>query len=268
MSTREAYVAGRFYEGNRARLLSQLQDCIPPSKEKVKALGIVSPHAGYVYSGKVAGEVYAKIEIPGTAVVACPNHTGFPVDFSVWAKGEWRTPLGTSPIDEELASRILSCCKDAVDDEQAHLYEHSAEVQVPFLQHLKPDIRIVPIVVHSDDVGRLRAFGQGLAEAVKASGKDVLLVASTDMTHFESHESAKARDKLAIDAMLEMDEEKLWKTVRGRKITMCGVAPTVAVIRAVKDLGAKRAELVRYATSGEVFGDYDRVVGYAGLIFA
>jgi len=268
MSTRQAYVAGRFYEGRREKLLQELQDCIPSSGQKVKAPGIVAPHAGYVYSGKIAGEVYSRIEVPGTAVIACPNHTGVPVDFSVWAEGEWETPLGAAPVDEELAGQILSCCTQAVDDRRAHQYEHAAEVQVPFLQYLRGDIRIVPITVHASDVEDLRSFGAGLAEAVRASGKEVLLIASTDMTHFESHESAKARDRLAIDAILEMDEDQLWRTVKENGISMCGVGPTVAIMRAVKDLGATRAELVRYATSGEVFGDYDRVVGYAGMIFS
>ena len=267
MPTRQPSVAGRFYEGFRERLLSELAKYIPPCDEKVKALGILSPHAGYVYSGKIAGEVYSRIDIPDTVLIACPNHTGTPVEFSVWSEGEWETPLGPVPIDEDLAARILASCRAATSDTEAHRGEHSAEVHLPFLQHLRPEVRIVPVAVRTMELSRLKDFGRGLAEALRQDGREVLIVASSDMTHFESHESAKERDRLAIDRMLEMDEDGLWDTVRRHQISMCGCGPAVIMLHAVKELGATQADLVRYSTSGEVFGDYDRVVGYAGMIF-
>lgn len=268
MSTRRPYVAGRFYPGTRSELLDELQECIPASAAKRRVLGILAPHAGYMYSGRVAGEVYSRIEIPDSVVLFCPNHTGYPVDFSVWSGGAWETPLGTVPVDETLASLILKHCPGAERDQMAHRGEHAIEVHLPFLQRIHPETKIVPIVVRSQELKDFKAFGQGLAEAIRQSGNQTLVVASSDMTHFETHNSAKAKDKLAIDRMLAMDEDGLFETVQEHEITMCGYGPATVMLSAVKALGATSAELVRYATSGEVSGDYDRVVGYAGMIFS
>lgn len=266
MLIRQPCVAGRFYPGDQTELLHELDHCMPPSQPIETALGIVAPHAGYMYSGKVAGEVYAQVNIPETVILACPNHTGTPVEFSIWAEGQWETPLGNVPVDSDLASRVLEYFPEAESDEEAHLSEHANEVHLPFLQRLRPGVRIVPIVVRCSELEPLKTFGRSLAKAIQACGKATLIIASSDMTHMETHESAKAKDRLAIEQMLKLDEEGLWNTVRQHRISMCGYGPAIVMLTAAKELGATRSRLVRYATSGEVSGDYDRVVGYAGLI--
>ena len=266
MLSRPPYVAGRFYPETEQALLEELEQCIPVSASKENAIGILAPHAGYLYSGRVAGEVYSRINVPETAVLFCPNHTGFPVDFSVWASGQWETPLGNVVVDEKLARLVLDQCPGAEEDTMAHRDEHAIEVHLPFLQILNPEVQIVPVVVRSSSLEAFKKFGHGLAEAIRLHDRQTLIVASSDMSHFESHESSKAKDKLAIDCMLEMDEDGLYQTVHDHSITMCGYGPASIMMSAARDLGASSSELVRYATSGEVSGDYEKVVGYAGMI--
>lgn len=262
-------VADMFYPGDKDRLNEQLAGFISPAHERKKAIAAVSPHAGYIYSGGVAGAVFSLIEIPQAVVILGPNHRGIGASVAVSASGTWQMPLGSVPINQALAESIMNASLSGVrieDDPSAHKMEHSIEVQVPFLQFLRPDVSIVPIALSHIPFDSCQKIAQALATGVKNYGKDVLLVASTDMTHYESQNSAKAKDQLAMDRILALDPRGLLETVSSRGISMCGVIPTTIVLEASKTLGARKVELARYATSGDVSGDYAQVVGYAGFI--
>jgi hypothetical protein len=265
---RQPAVAGYFYHGTSAALKDQVERFLVPGAAKIKALGIIAPHAGLVYSGSVAGAVYSSIELPGTFVLIGPNHTGLGSPVSLMAKGTWETPLGRVQIDEELAARILAASPLITDDSLAHLREHSLEVQLPFIQYLKKEFTIVPIQMMDTRLETCVALGSAVAEAVRERGKDpgVLIVASSDMSHYISAEAAKRKDHLAIKRILDLDVSGLYHTIRSEGITMCGYGPAVAMLSACKALGATRAELIKYTNSGEVSGDYDQVVGYAGVV--
>lgn len=254
-----------FYPGARESLLSELRQCIPELRQPREVLGAVSPHAGYMYSGRVAGELFARIEVPATVIILAPNHTGLGAGLSLWAEGGWDTPLGRVPVDEELASELLVNVPELEADETAHLSEHSAEVQVPFLQFRNAEVRIVPVVIGLARLSSLSELGKGIATVIKKR-RDVLVLASSDMTHREPQQSAQRKDRLAIDRMLALDPEGLYETVTTHNITMCGYAPAVSMLVATKELGAAGAELIDYKTSGDVTGDYISVVGYASLI--
>jgi AmmeMemoRadiSam system protein B len=242
--------------------------------KKVKALGIVSPHAGLVYSGSVAGAVYSRIELPGTFVLIGPNHTGLGAPVSLMANGSWQTPLGTVRINEELAAAVLSKSRRIHDDTLAHLQEHSLEVQLPFIQYLKKEFTIVPIQMLDTRLETCIELGNAIASAITESfarstefkKAGVLIVASSDMSHYVSAETAKKKDHAAIKRILELDAPGLYNTVRDENISMCGYGPAVAMLTACKILGATKAELVKYTNSGDVSGDYDQVVGYAGIV--
>ena len=269
---RHPAVAGQFYKGSSDALKKQVREFIVPHVVKTKALGILSPHAGLIYSGSVAGAVYSSIDLPNTFVLIGPNHTGLGAPVSLMAKGSWETPLGQVTIDEELAAAILSRSPRIKEDSLAHLREHSLEVQLPFIQYFKADFKIVPIQMLDVRLETCRDVGRAIADAVKergpgsgGQGPGVLIVASSDMTHYESARSAKEKDEQAIGRILELDPEGLYQTVRDRGITMCGFGPAVAMLAACKLLGATRAELIKYTNSGEVSGDFGQVVGYAGI---
>ena len=263
---RQAAVAGYFYKGSAHALKEQVERFLVPGAKKIKALGIVSPHAGLVYSGSVAGAVYSSIELPGTFVLIGPNHTGLGAPVSLMAKGQWETPLGTVRIDEGLAAAILSRSRLIREDSLAHLKEHSLEVQLPFIQCLKKEFTIVPIQMMDTRLDTCIALGNAIAEAIQDQGPEVLIVASSDMSHYISAEEANKKDHKAIKRMLDLDAQGLYYTVRDEDITMCGYGPAVAMLTACKALGAKKAELIKYTNSGEVSGDYDQVVGYAGVV--
>jgi len=259
-------VAGSFYAGTREELERSVASCMEEA-ERVPALGVVSPHAGYMYSGPVAGALFSRVEVPDLCVILAPLHRGFPsAHFSVWADGKWLMPTGDVPVDEEFSLKLLQSYPAAAADPGAHEAEHSAEVQVPFLQAVNPSVRIVPVVISSHDVDALREFGKALAGIIRDTAGDVLVVASSDMTHYESKESAEKKDRLAIDRVLALDEEGLFEVVARNHISMCGVAPTISMLACCRELGAKDAELVRYRTSGDVTGDFAEVVGYAGIV--
>jgi AmmeMemoRadiSam system protein B len=222
-----------------------------------------------MYSGGVAGAVFSQIHIPDAVVILGPNHRGMGASVALSASGVWDMPLGPVSINEALAKSILKVPMSGVkikDDPGAHAMEHSIEVQVPFLQFLQPEVSIVPIALSHLAYDGCQEIGRALVKGIQDFGKEVLLVASTDMTHYESQESAKAKDELAIDRILDLDPEGLHETVARHGISMCGVIPTTIVLEACKVLGAGKAELVQYATSGDVTGDYAQVVGYAGFI--
>lgn len=263
---RKAFVAGQFYPGDGERLRQAVEKVSGPQGVKKKAIAVVSPHAGYVYSGPVAGAVFSSTVLPGTVVILGPGHREIGSLFAIQAKGSWLTPLGESPIEADLASRIMKRCALVEEDEQAHLWEHSLEVQLPFIQYHRKDAAIVPICVsHEASYGELEALGRALAEAILGSGQDVLIVASTDMSHYVSQKTAEKKDMLAIRKILDLDPAGLFGTVMDERISMCGYQPTAAALVAALGLGASGAELVRYQTSGEATGDYAQVVGYAGI---
>jgi hypothetical protein len=263
---RRAVVAGSFYPGRKAELLKALQALIDPKAAKVKAVAVISPHAGYVYSGPVAGAVFSSVEIPEAVVVLGAPHADFRPQFSVISEGHWESPLGDVPINQELADLVIRSSKLAEAADTPHEDEHSIEVQVPFLQYLQKNLSLVPVHVNSrSSFEDLQDLARGLVSAVKEYSKDVLIVASTDMSHYIDQESAKKLDFLAIDRVLALDGRGLFDTVRKNRISMCGYQPTTAAVLAALDLGATGAELVKYQTSGDVTGDRARVVGYAGL---
>ncbi|HOO50166.1 MAG TPA: AmmeMemoRadiSam system protein B [Alphaproteobacteria bacterium] len=263
---RHAAVAGQFYPSDPVILKRQLEKFMPVAKECVKALGIVVPHAGYIYSGAVAGAVYARVEIPNTVIILGPNHHGIGSKAAIYPPGEWDTPLGNVAIEQQLSKLILQHASFVEEDSTAHHYEHSLEVQVPFLQHVKPDISIVPLCLGFGDYASSELLGRALAKAIKDFKKEVLVVASSDMSHYEPVDVARHEDNYAIQEMLNMNPEGMYSTVRNRGITMCGIIPATVMLIAAMDLGASKSELIRYATSGDVSGDFQQVVGYAGLM--
>ncbi|MCJ7682228.1 MAG: AmmeMemoRadiSam system protein B, partial [Candidatus Aminicenantes bacterium] len=233
---------------------------------KKRAVCVVSPHAGLVYSGPVAGAVFSSVSIPETCVLLGPSHRYSPVPFAVMREGEWETPLGPVSIHTEIADRLLEDNLLTKQDVTCHSQEHSLEVQLPFLQYFQPALRFIPVCVSSETrFDELELFGASLARCLKQSSEEVLIVASTDMSHYISREEARKKDFLAIRRILDLDAGGLYETVQENRISMCGFQPTVAALVASIALGASVAELIRYQSSGDVSGDYDKVVGYAGI---
>ena len=264
--TRQPVVAGQFYPESPAQLKAMIGELVNDRVPREEVIGLISPHAGYIYSGPVAGATISRIEFKDTFIIIGPSHTGSGKPLSIMAQGTWKTPLGEIEIDSELAERILATSSYLQDDYVAHLSEHSIEVQLPFLQYFKPDIKFVPIVLGHATGDTYKEIGKEIARAVKALDRKVVIIASSDMTHYEPRESARMKDFKAIEAILKLDEDELLKRVGEFDITMCGYAPAVSLISAAKELGAKGAELVKYQTSGDITGDYSSVVGYAGII--
>ena len=266
---RNPAVAGQFYPGEREVLSAEIDNLTAgASKEKEDALGMVLPHAGYLYSGAVAGAVLTSIKPKPVYIIMGPNHTGCGSPFSISASDLWKTPLGETKINIELKEKILKNCHMLREDEFAHIHEHSIEVQLPFLQKLQNKFTFVPIVIALANLEAYRKIGESLAKSIKdlKMEKDTAIIASSDMTHYESGASAKEKDSKAIDAILNLDEKALVERVEEFGITMCGFAPAAIMIVAAKKLGAKNARLVKYQTSGDVSGDASSVVGYAGII--
>ncbi len=231
-----------------------------------EVIGLISPHAGYVYSGPVAGAVISRIKFKDTFVIMGPNHTGNGKPLSIMTEGSWKTPLGDVEIDAELGKKILAVSRHLEEDFHAHQYEHSIEVQLPFLQYFKPAIKIVPIVLGHAGSSIYKEIGREIAAAFKDLDRTAVIIASSDMTHYESQESARRKDNKAIEAITAMDEDELMRRIQKYDISMCGFAPAVSLLSAARELGASNAELVKYQTSGDITGDYSSVVGYAGII--
>ena len=263
---RKAAVAGSFYAGTPDRLRLQVEDLLPRGAVREPAVAVVAPHAGYMYSGRVAGAVYSRVEFRDTCVILGPNHTGLGAGAAIMTYGQWETPLGRVPIAGDLAKTILAHSSVLEEDHLGHLREHSIEVQLPFLQYFERPFSFVPISLFSHEYAVCQNVGQAVATAVGRAGRRVLLVASTDMSHYISREEASRQDRKAIDAILALDPEKLHQVVRREGISMCGFHATVATLIAAKGLGAVRAELVMYTDSGEVTRSTEEVVAYAGLI--
>ncbi|UCH79271.1 MAG: AmmeMemoRadiSam system protein B [Candidatus Coatesbacteria bacterium] len=260
-------VAGQFYPGSEAALRAELASYVVAAERK-RYLGGLCPHAGYVYSGATAGELFGRLALPATVVLLGPKHHGAGADFAVWPAGAWQTPLGEAPVNEEVAAAIIAGVGSAQADERAHLPEHSLEVVVPFVQYVNPQAAIVPIAVGPAAPQALFAAGEALAEALAPYRDDVVLVISSDMTHYESVAAAERKDRLAIERLEALDAEGLLEVVASHNVSMCGAWPAAAALVALRGLGASGGSLVRYATSGEASGDYDQVVGYAAVTFA
>ncbi|MBC7962401.1 MAG: AmmeMemoRadiSam system protein B [Steroidobacteraceae bacterium] len=262
---RQPVVAGQFYPGSHQQLESTLVRLIPENGLKKRVLGIIAPHAGYVYSGGIAGRLYGQIEIPQTVLIIGPNHTGAGAPAALYPDGEWLTPLGAVPINSRLNALLLQQVACLQPDRIAHQNEHSLEVQVPFIQFLRPDVSISAICLGHGDYPTLSEIGRGIAAAIREYGEEVLIVASSDMTHYESADSARRKDGLALDRVLAFDAQGLLEVCRSQHVTMCGVAPSAVMLEAARELGAATAELVAYGNSGDVSGDMRQVVGYAAV---
>ncbi len=259
-------VAGQFYRGEPQQLKKQVEQYIDHSASRIQCKGLICPHAGFMYSGHVAGAVYSRVIIPETVILLGPNHTGLGEKASVMVAGRWEMPGGMVPINEELASKLVRGNDLLTESVQGHFFEHSLEVQLPFLTYFRQDIEIVPITFMYQSIEKCRNIGKIVAETVEPVKDDVLIIASSDMSHYISDTEARKKDNLAIEKILDLDPEGLYDVVNTHDISMCGFIPATIMLYATRTLGARSAELIKYATSGEVSGDFDHVVGYAGVL--
>ncbi|HVT45885.1 MAG TPA: AmmeMemoRadiSam system protein B [Thermoanaerobaculia bacterium] len=272
MHEREPAVAGTFYEEDPEALRREVMGCFSanePAAAKTGFIGAVVPHAGLMYSGHVAAALYQAVELPRTAVILCPNHTGAGKAAAINLRGSWRMPFGPVPIDEALAQEIATEEPGLEDDRAAHAREHSLEVQLPFLQILDPGIHFVPICIKSHRWDLCESIGKAIARVLAREGErgeSIAMLASSDLNHYEDQRITLEKDQLAIDAILALDARELWDRVQRYDISMCGILPTVAMLLAARDLGASSAELIKHATSGDINHDYGSVVGYASIV--
>jgi AmmeMemoRadiSam system protein B len=257
-----------FYPSNRAVLLKMLEGFLPERDDVGPAVAVVAPHAGYVFSGGVAGAVYSRVIVPNDVILLSVNHGRSPgAEFALFDEGRWETPLGDVPIATELVAAIIAECPMVKADPGAHAYEHSGEVHLPFLRHRNPHVHVAPINIMSSRLPALREFGLALARAADRLDRPVLLVASTDMTHFEPDKAARERDHLVIERILALDEGAMWETIRRHDISMCGHDPVAAGLVYAKARGAASAELIDYKTSADSgLAGPEEVVGYAGIL--
>ncbi len=262
---REPAVAGQFYPADADELSATIGAYLAAGQIRERAKGILAPHAGYVYSGHVAGAVYGAVQLPRRFILLGPNHTGRGRALSLYPLGRWRTPLGLVAIDEELNRSLTQECRSLAEDTAAHAREHSIEVQIPFLQLLAEGAGIAAICVGTTDYASLENLGHALARVVQAAAEPVLMIASSDMSHYETAETATRKDRFAIEKIERVDPQGLYRTIFEKDVSMCGFAPAVAMLTACRDLGASGGRLIRYATSGDISGDFERVVGYAGI---
>jgi MEMO1 family protein len=262
---RSPAVAGQFYPRNPDRLEAEIQSYFRVEPRLIPAIGCVVPHAGYMYSGHVAGAVYSRLELTQRCIILCPNHTGVGTPLSIMSEGRWETPLGDVAIDTRLAAQLKTNFSFLAEDSYAHRSEHAIEVQLPFLQTRVKNLTFVPIAVGTGRFESLEMLGNAIAETITAQQERILIIASSDMNHYESDGITRQKDALAIERVLALDARGLYDVVNRQKISMCGFGPAVAMLTAARRLGANAAELIKYATSGDVSGDRDMVVGYAGI---
>jgi len=257
-----------FYPSNRATLLGMLERLVPARDDAAAATAVIAPHAGYVFSGGVAGAVYSRVVVPDHVVLLSVNHGRSPgAEFALFHEGHWETPLGDVPVSADLVRAIRAHCPMVDNDPNAHTAEHSGEVHVPFLRYRNERVQLAPINIMRSSLPSLQALGQALARAVEAVDAPVLLVASTDMTHFEPHDTASQKDHAVIENVLALDEQAMMDTVDRLRVSMCGHDPVAAALAYAKARGATAAELVDYKTSADSpYGNRAEVVGYAGLI--
>jgi MEMO1 family protein len=266
VSVRQPAVAGSFYEGEPARLEAEVRSFLPEDVRPQCAIGAIVPHAGYVYSGPVAGAVFARLEIPPVAIILCPNHTGHGAPASLDPSEAWRTPLGDVPVDRRLARRLLELAPSLEEESAAHAREHSLEVQLPFLQVRRPDVRFVPVSIGLRDLDLCREVGEAVAAVASEQAERPLLLASSDMNHYESRRVGREKDDRALARVEALDPEGLFTTVHSGRISMCGVLPSTALLFAARRLGARSASVVARRDSGDETGDPSSVVGYAGVV--
>jgi MEMO1 family protein len=270
ISVRSPAVAGRFYPQKREALLREVDQYLEPesSDETVfhSAIGCIVPHAGYMFSGHVAGAVYRLLPPRSRYVILGPNHWARGAPLAVMSRGSWLTPLGHVELDTELAGDIREKFPMLAEDAQAHAGEHSLEVQIPFLQRLSGTLTFVPIAIALADYTLLQQLGWAVADAILRSTEPVLIVASSDMNHYEPDNVTREKDDKAIEKILQLDPAGLLEVIRDEDISMCGYAPTIVMLTAAKKLGARGARLIKHATSADAGGDTDSVVGYAGII--
>lgn len=272
--------AGAFYEADAEALRAQIANCflhrlgpgkLPKVNEKGQRaiIGLVCPHAGYMYSGPVAANAYYELAAdgkPDTVLILGPNHTGYGSGIAVMNDGFWRTPLGDVEIDGEAADEIVREARIVDVDETAHRFEHSIEVQLPFLQYLYGnDFRFVPVCFQMQDLASAEEVGNALVEVMNA--RNAVVIASSDMTHYEPQKTAAAKDLNALKAVEDMDAKRFYSIIEAQNVTACGYGPIAAIVTAAKGLMAKQAKLLRYQTSGDITGDHSSVVGYAAVCF-
>jgi len=271
MTIRPPAVAGTFYEGTRDRLTQQVDACFaanpPAPARKERFLGAVVPHAGLMYSGHVAAAFYARADLPKRFVILCPNHTGAGHFAAINRDGAWRTPLGEVAIDTPLADALMALTPLLAEDARAHAREHSLEVQLPFLQRLLGDFTFVPICLGAHRFDYAEEIGGAIAEVLRQK-RDVAILASSDLNHYEDQSTTLRKDELAIEQVLARNPAELWRVVEEYDVSMCGFIPTTTMLIAANTLGATEARLVKHATSGDVNGDYSHVVGYAALLIS
>jgi AmmeMemoRadiSam system protein B len=263
---REPAVAGRFYPNDPDRLRGDVESYLSPAAERVPAIACLAPHAGYMYSGPVAGAVFARVEIPTRCIVLCPNHTGRGHPLAITPHGSWRTPLGSVPIDPDLATALMQAFPALTEDSAAHRFEHAIEVELPFLQVCQANVRIVPIALGTGQLVILQQLGEAIASVLQNTTERVLIIASSDMNHYEDDATTRVKDHKAIEKILALDPPGLHETVMRENISMCGFGPAVTMLTAARALGAQKADLVQYATSADASGDRQTVVGYAGIV--
>jgi AmmeMemoRadiSam system protein B len=280
LKVRKPCVADAFYAGSKSKLTEQITECFthqfgpghvpaPVDRGPRKIVGIISPHAGYLYSGPVAANGYGMLAadgMPDVFVILGPNHTGYGSGVSIATEGGWETPLGVAEIDGAFARQIQKAASIVDIDEEAHAFEHSIEVQLPFIQFLFKDAaKFVPICMMMQDLRTSREIAKAIVE--QSDGRDVVIVASSDFTHYEPHDAAVRKDEIAIEAITRLDDSALNELGESSKVTMCGYGPITTLIAAAKLIGGVRAELLTHKTSGDITGDKSAVVGYSSLVF-
>jgi|LSQX01.2.fsa_nt_gb AmmeMemoRadiSam system protein B len=266
---RQPAVDNYFYPGTKTKLLETLENLTNQQSTKEAVVSVICPHAGYIFSGATAGMVYSNIIIPETVILLGPNHQGYGEPFGVSSSEYWRTPLGEIKIDTDIAKDLVSESRYLEFDDISHKSEHSLEVQIPFIQFFNPQTEIVPISLsgYIDNPAWVE-IGESIAKVIQKYNpiKNVLIIASTDMNHYESQENTEEKDKYAIETILSLDENLLIERIAEKNISMCGYGAVIATIVASKELGAKETSLIEYTTSGAKNKDYSQVVGYAGII--
>ncbi len=266
---RKPAVAGQFYPADAESLRHTIKALLPKQTATKKGvIAAISPHAGYIYSGGVAAETLGQIDLPADIIIMGPNHHGHGTEAAVMAGGTWQMPMGPVEINQQLALDIIARSSIFTNDTAAHGPEHSLEVQIPFLQYLNADIKIIPICLSYISLEKCQTAAKAVAAAIKAWPRPVTIIASSDMTHYESREIASRKDHLALNCIERLDARALYRTVIEEHITMCGFIPATIALLTANLLGANHAELVRYSDSGEANGNTSQVVGYAGLLIA
>ncbi len=274
MPERLSAIAGTFYKDSPEALREQVASYLPPTREKVSATAVLIPHAGLHYSGNIAGAVYASLTLPDTIILLGPNHRGTGAPLALFPEGNWHIPGTKISIATDLAQRLLTLMPNITSDERAHRDEHCLEVQLPFLCYLRPNIRILPLLVSHRSISICQELGECLttliteATASSPTSTPPLLVATTDFNHYESDAVTRQKDHFALEAIAQLDPPGLYNAVTSQNISMCGLGPTLATLYLARAVGLTRGTLIRYGTSGDINGDLQRVVGYGGFIFS